>query len=109
VSRLGHRALAAVVGLVILVVGGLAWLLGRARYLEDYCFTRAPLPPGVTETSAVRGPSFDSPVSLRCDWAAHPDVVVADPVPLLGLVLVVLLAAAAALVVLLRGPRTRPD
>ena len=108
-SRLGHRALAGVVGAVVLCVGGLAWLFGRAQYLEDYCFTRAPLPPGVTEGSSVQGPSFESPVSLRCTWAAHPDVVVTDPVPLLGLVLVVLLAVAAALVVLLLGRRTGSD
>ena len=71
--------------------------------------TGAPLPPGVTEGSSVQGPSFESPVSLRCTWAAHPDVVVTDPVPLLGLVLVVLLAVAAALVVLLLGRRTGSD
>jgi len=106
VRRLGRRGLAALVGVVVLVVGGVAWILGRARYLDDYCFTRAPLPPGVTRSSAVEGPSFESPVSLRCAWAAHPDVVVADPVPLLGLLLVVLLALAAALVVLLGRRRT---
>ena len=101
--------LAVVVGLVVAAAGAVAWLLGRAQYLEDYCFTRAPLPPGVTEGSTVRGPFFASPVSLRCDWAAHPDVVVTDAVPLLGLLFVVLLAVVAALVVLLRGPGARED
>ena len=106
-SRLGRRVLAALVGVVVLGVGGLAWLFGRAQYLNDYCFTRAPLPPGVTEGSSVRGPFFESPVSLRCNWAAHPDVVVTDAAPLLGLLLVVLLALAAALLVLLvRAPRS---
>jgi len=109
VNRLGHRPLAAAVGVAVLVAGGLAWLLARSRYLDGYCFTRAPRPPGVNASSTVAGPSFDSPLSLRCDWAAHPDVVVSDPVPMLGLLLVVLLAAAAALVVLLLGPRTRGD
>ena len=101
----GRRVLAGVVGLAVAAVGVVAWLVARARYLEDYCSTRAPLPPGVAEGSSVRGPSFESPVSLRCDWAAHPDVVVTDPVPLLGLLFVVLLAVVAALVVLLRAPR----
>jgi len=109
VRRPTRPVLAVVVGVAVAAVGVVAWLLGRAQYLEDYCFTRAPLPPGVTEGSSVRGPFFDSPISLRCDWAAYPDVVVTDAVPLLGLLFVVLLAVVAALVVLLRRPGTPED
>jgi hypothetical protein len=109
VTRLGRRGLAAVVGLGVGTVGVLGWVLARGWYLADYCFTRAPRPPGVNPGSSVDGPSFDSPLSLRCDWAVHRDVVVVDPVPLLGLLLVVLLALAAALLVLVRTPRTTED
>ncbi len=108
-SRQGSRGRAALVGLVVAAVGVLGWFLARGWYLDDYCFRRAPVPPGATESSSVQGPSLASPVSLRCDWAAHPDVVVVDPVPVLALLFVLLVALVAALVVLVRGQRGTSD
>ena len=81
-------------------VGLVCWWFGQARYLEDYCLTRAPLPDGGTELRVVRGPGYDSPVSLRCDWVDHSDVVVVDVLPLLGALIVVLVALAVGALVL---------
>ncbi|GAA1475961.1 hypothetical protein GCM10009623_04070 [Nocardioides aestuarii] len=97
-ARRALLALAA--GGAVAVLGYGAWRLASARYLEDYCLTRAPLPLGDLEMSVVRGPSFDAPWRLRCDWQAVPDVVVTDPVPALGLVAVGVVALVVALAVL---------
>jgi hypothetical protein len=54
--------------------------VGQGQYLEDYCFTGAPVPPGAT---SVQGPSWEFPATLRCQWHDAPDVVVTDWLPLL--------------------------
>lgn len=87
------RALAAAV--LVAALGGMVWVVGQARYLEDYCLTRAPLPSGGVEMTSVRGPSYTSPVHLRCDWAERSDVVVLDPLPALGALAVLVVALAA--------------
>lgn len=61
-----------------------AWLLARGRYLEDYCLTRAPLPVGAREGIIVHGPVAEPPWRLRCEWQGLTDVVVTDPVVLVG-------------------------
>lgn len=95
-----RRALRTVGTVVVVAFAGAAvWLLAQARYLEDYCLTRAPLPGGATEGVVVRGPSYDRPWRLRCDWPSGPDVVVTDVLPLAGAVLVVGVVLVAAVAV----------
>ena len=99
-SPVRRALLALAAGGTVALLGYVAWLLASARYLEDYCLTRAPLPPGDLETSVVRGPSYEGPWRLRCDWQEVPDVVVTDPVPALGALAVVVVALVVGLAVL---------
>ncbi len=60
-------------------------MVGRARYLEDLCTTRAPdgaVPP---ERVVVHGPVTDGPVRFRCEVDAAPQdsLGFTDPLPLL--------------------------
>ena len=112
--RRGLRA--AVAATVTVAVGTLAHLVvlvGRGRYLEDLCVTRAPagawVPP---EFTVVRGPVADGIVGFRCEAEAAPQYHFAftDPLPLLGTVVVLTLAAAVTLLAWLwaLGARTAP-
>ena len=85
----------ALVGVVTIVSGLLAaglWVIGQARYLEDYCHTRVPTP---GQATGGRPAYLDGLVTIRCEYDGVPDVAITDALPLVGGVLL----AAAVLVV----------
>ena len=73
-----------------LLAAGL-WVVGQARYTEDYCHTRAPepaTPPGFEGLSGRPG-YLDGPVTIRCEYDPVPDIAVTDPLPLVGALLLI--------------------
>jgi hypothetical protein len=58
-------------------------ILGHARYLNGYCWSRLPLPLGIAGGS---GPSWRWPASVVCALEGAPDVVVPDLFPLLWVI-----------------------
>jgi hypothetical protein len=76
-----HFVRCVVAGAVTLLLAVLALLLaaiGQGQYLEDYCFTRAPVPDGAT---SGRGPTWEFPATLHCQWDGAPDVIVVNWLP----------------------------
>jgi hypothetical protein len=89
-----------VAGLASLLTGLLAagsWVVGQAQYLEDYCSTRAPEPSAPTPEALDGRPAYlDGAMTVRCEYHDLPTVLVTDPLPLAGaLVLAVLVLAVA--------------
>lgn len=60
---------------VLLAVG--VWAVGLGQYGEDYCGSETRLPSGA---AGWRGPDWDSPITLRCDYDTGP-VSFTDPLP----------------------------
>ena len=58
---------------------------GSANYFEDYCGEPGRLPPGL---NGYQGPQWVGPATFRCVYPGHPDLVVTDWTPAIGLVLV---------------------
>jgi hypothetical protein len=54
--------------------------VGQGHYLEDYCFTSAPVPDGA---GSVRGPIWEFPATLHCQWNGAADVVTVNWLPFL--------------------------
>lgn len=76
------------------------WVVGQARYTEDYCQTRvdAPAAPPGVEGLSGRPAYLDGPVTIRCEYDQVPNLAVTDPLPLIGaLVLTVLVLGVFAL------------
>lgn len=96
------------------VLGTVVVLVGRARYLEDLCVTRAPSgAASLPEGTVVRGPSADGLLGFRCEAAAAPrySFEFTDPLPLLGACAVAAVVVAVALVAgtwAVRGRGARP-
>jgi hypothetical protein len=78
------------------------WVVGQARYTEDYCQTRVdePAAPAGVEGLSGRPAYLDGPVTIRCDYDQVPDLTVTDPLPLVGaLVLIVLVLGVVAVTI----------
>jgi hypothetical protein len=101
--RRGVRvAVAGTVTLVVGMLGYLAALIGRGRYLEDLCVAREPAEAWAPrEYSVVRGPVPEGLAGFRCESAAAPQYHFSftDPLPLLGTCAVAAVVAAVALLV----------
>lgn len=99
VARLAGAILASLVCAVAAI--GL-WVVGQARYTEDYCQTRVdePAAPAGVEGLSGRPAYLDGPVTIRCDYDQVPDLTVTDPLPLVGaLVLIVLVLGVVAVTI----------
>jgi hypothetical protein len=66
--------------LLLALAAVLLAVVGQGQYLEDHCFTSAPVPQGAT---AGRGPTWEFPATLRCQWDGAPDVIVTNWFPFL--------------------------
>lgn len=82
-----------------LVAAGV-WMLGQARYLEDYCLARIE-PPSTTAPEALSGrPAYlRDPWTVACEFDGLPTVYTTDPglliaAVVLGVIVVVVAAAA---------------
>lgn len=89
-----------VAGLASLLTGLLAagsWVVGQAQYLEDYCSTRAPEASASTPEALDGRPAYlDGAMTVRCEYDDLPTVLVSDPLPMAGaLVLAVLVVVVA--------------
>jgi hypothetical protein len=100
-------AIASVAILAAALLAAGFWLVGQAQYTENYCFTRAPEPAGVNpEGLSGRPGHLDGPVTIRCEYDEASDVVVTDPLPLTGAVVLATLVMAVAVVSLLWARRS---
>lgn len=98
--RVARLAGAILASLVCAVVAFGLWVVGQARYTEDYCQTRvdAPAAPPGVEGLSGRPAYLDGPVTIRCEYDQVPNLAVTDPLPLIGaLVLTVLVLGVFAL------------
>lgn len=98
---LAYRLVAGVSAVVTALVGFAVWLVLQARYLEDYCFTRAPLPEGAApEPTGHMPPAYmEDPITVRCEYSAYSDVVIRDGTVLTGAVIIALVIAGACAVI----------
>jgi TRAP-type C4-dicarboxylate transport system permease small subunit len=63
---------ASVVTGFVALVSALAWLIGQAQYLNDYCTTRAPLAlTSAPEALGGRPAYMDDPITVACEFASH--------------------------------------
>jgi hypothetical protein len=77
------------VAVVVTLLAGLLaagfWAVGQAQYLNDYCSTQAPRPKAPTPEALDGRPAYlDSPMTVRCEYHNLPTVVVIEPLPLAG-------------------------
>lgn len=94
--RAVRRHLAAtVVTLLVALVSAIAWVVGQAQYINDYCTTRAPQPPDVR---GGRPAYMADPLTVACEFDGHPTVYVAEPAPLLGALLLTAVVVAVGVV-----------
>ena len=93
------RLLAAtVVTGVVALLSALAWLIGQAQYINDYCTTRAPQPTTSPPEALGGRPAYmDDPVTVACEYDGFPTVYVTEPGPLLGALLMTAIVIAVAL------------
>ena len=101
-QRIARLTGAIVFGLVCAVVAFGLWVVGQARYLEDYCQTRVDGPAAPPDVEGLSGrPAYlDGPVTIRCEYDQVPDLAVTDPLPLIGaLVLIVLVLGVVAVTI----------
>lgn len=93
-ARRAARLVGAVVfSLACAVLATGLWVVGRARYTEDYCQTRAPepaTPPGIEGLSG-RPAYLDGPFTIRCEYDQVPDLAVTDPLPFVGALALIVL------------------
>jgi hypothetical protein len=82
-QRLKGAIIAGVSTSVIAVTTVVLAAVGQGQYLEDFCFTRAPVPLGAT---SGLGPAWEFPARFRCRWHGTADVLVTDWLPFLWLV-----------------------
>lgn len=82
-GRVPRTAIAAALTLVAAGTAATLTIVGHARYLDGYCWSRLPLPLGITGGS---GPTWRWPTSVVCTLQGAPDVVVPDLFPLVWVV-----------------------
>ncbi|GEM_PF-3477625 len=81
--RVPRTAIAAVLTVAAAGAATGVTILGHARYLNGYCWSRLPLPLGIAGGS---GPTWRWPASVVCTLEGAPDVVVPDLFPLVWMV-----------------------
>jgi amino acid transporter len=81
----------------VALLSALAWLIGQAQYINDYCTTRAPQPI-TTPPEALGGrPAYmDDPITVACEYDGFPTVYVTEPGPLFGALLMMAIVIAVA-------------
>jgi hypothetical protein len=78
-----------VVAAMLTIIAGLVaagiWGVGQAQFLEDYCSTQAPQPKAPSPEALDGRPAYlDGLVTVRCEYDDLPTVVVTEPLPLVG-------------------------
>ena len=85
-ARMRSMLRVVVAGVARTAIGLLAagfWLVGQARYTEDYCQTRAPQPRSSNPEGLSGRPGYvDKPVTVRCEYDQFPAVEVCLRCPL---------------------------
>lgn len=91
-ASLGRTLVAVLVTVLAALVAAVAWVVGQALYLEDYCLTRVDRPEGSRpEASGGRPAYWRDPVTVACEYDGHGTVLATEPGPLVA---ALLLAAA---------------